>query len=226
MKRVLSILLMLSVCCSVSWGCGSYADEDGEQLLGKWEETEEVLSSDKEDPPENYEAPCVSEKLPKIGRKFSSFHVSGTGLQYDPGSLMILLKQRYPFNSPGQGAYYESWDAYTDYNGFASKIGVYNDKIVFSVVDYSSQTKVQNVLSGGMIRVKPLIIYGYDSNYNVVEQMLIWKCNNGYFVGFAEARGYPNGSYLNERFLFSITTVDLMHINGIPQEVRNANPAF
>ncbi len=174
----------------------------------------------------SYEAPYCPGDFSKIGQTFSTFHVSGTGLQYSPASLAILLKQEYPFNCPGKGMYYECWEAYTDYNGYGSRVGVYNDRIVFNIQDIADGTKVSESLPSDMLAIEPLIIYGYDDYGVVREQMLIWRGDNGYSIGFAEARGYPNSSYLDENIKFYISTVDLMHIYGIPQEVIDANPAF
>ena len=174
----------------------------------------------------NYAAPYCAGDFSKIGETFSTFHVAGSGLQYGPGSLAILLKQQYPFNCPGQGAYYEGWEAYTDYNGYGSRVGVYNDRIVFNIQDIADGVKVSEALPSDMLAIEPLIIYGYDDYGTVREQMMIWKGDNGYSVGFAEARGYPNGTYLDEYIKFVISTTDLMHIYGIPQEVHEANPAF
>lgn len=195
---------------------GSHCSVCGEVIVAQ--ETVPVLV--------NYEAPYCPGNFSKIGETFSSFHVAGTGLQYSPASLAILLKQQYPFNCPGKGAYYECWDAYTDYNGYGSRVGVYNDKVVFNIQDLDDGVKVSEALPSDMLAIEPLIIYGYDNYGTVREQMLLWRGDNGYTVCFAEARKYPNGSYLDEYIKFSISTTDLMHIYGIPQEVHDAKPAF
>jgi len=175
---------------------------------------------------ETFEAGYCAGDLTKIGQKFSSFHVAGKGFQYSPASQAILLKQKYPLNSPGIGAYYESWLAYADYNGYGSYVGVYNDIIVFNIVSYEVGVKVSDAFEPEVLDVEPLILYGYDDDYNVIESILIWKRDNGYSVNFCGAKEYPNGSYLDENIKCSISTTDLMHIYGLPQKVIDANPAF
>lgn len=166
-----------------------------------------------------YAIPYCPGDFSKIGKKFSENYVPGTGLQYSSSSLYILMVQQYALNRQG-------WDAYTDYNGYGSRIGVAGDRIVFNIQDIADGTLLSEALPSDMLGVKPLITYGYDENGNVREQMLFWKGDNGYMVGFVEAKGYPNGSYLNERVKYFISTVDLNYIYNVPQEVLSSNSAF
>lgn len=167
-----------------------------------------------------YSIPYCSRESSKIGKKFSENYVPGDGLQYSSSSMYILMVQQYPLRRGFD------WDAYMDYNDYASKIGVSNDKIVFNIQDMPNNTVLSEAIPDVMRNVKPLISYGYDDNGKVKEQMLFWKGKNGYIVAFVEAKGYPNGSYLNEKVKYFIDTVDLNYINTVPEEVKLSNPKF
>ena len=165
-----------------------------------------------------YEAPYCPGDFSKIGETFSTFYVAGSGLQYSSNSLYILMVQEYPLIRNG-------WDAYTDYNGYSSRVGVANDRIVFNVQDLDS-VSVAESLPADMLEVEPLIVCGTDDYGNIGELMLIWKGDNGYMVGFTTAYGYPNNSYQDEQVKFFISTVDLAYISNMPAEVIAANPAY
>lgn len=166
----------------------------------------------------NYTAPYCAGDFSKIGETFSTFYVAGSGLQYSSNSLYILMVQEYPLIRNG-------WDAYTDYNGYGSRVGVANDRIVFNVQDLDS-VSVAEALPADMLEIEPLIVCGTDDYGNIGELMLIWKGDNGYMVGFTTAYGYPNNSYQNEQVKFFISTVDLAYISNMPAEVISANPAY
>lgn len=78
------------------------------------------------------------------------------------------MVQQYALNRQGG-------DAYTDYNGYGSKIGVAGDRIVFNIQDVADGTLLSEALPSDMLSIKPIITYGYDENGNIREQMLFWK---------------------------------------------------
>lgn len=171
--------------------------------------------------PINYEAPYVAGSFSKIGETYSTFHVEGSGLQYGSGSQLILMYREYALN---QNNWVETGS--TDYNGYFSKVGVVNDRIVINIQELAQGTTVGEAFDDDMLSVTPLIIYGYNDDNIIAEQMLIWKGDNGYMVGFATANEYLSGSITNEKLKYVISTTDLNYIAGIPAEVLSSNPTY
>ncbi len=201
MKKIVLVLLVVVFVLSFC-SCGSETSDISDQPVQSI----------------GYEAPYCPGNFSKIGETFSTFYVAGSGLQYSSKSLYILMVQAYPLIRNG-------WDAYTDYNGYGSRVGVANDRIVFNVQDLDS-VSVAEALPADMLEVEPLIVCGTDDYGNIGELMLIWKGDNGYMVGFTTAYGYPNNSYQNEQVKFFISTVDLAYISNMPAEAIAANPAY
>lgn len=166
---------------------------------------------------QNYVVPYAPCTFSKIGQPFDSFHVSGGA--YDSAAVLADMYGKYGLNGrvPAEcGA--------IDNNGYMSRIGVSNNRIIFEIQD--SWMNAQSALPALLTGTDPLIVYGVDSGGNVVELQAIWRGNNGYFVAFLEAKHYPNGTYKDEVLKYSISTVDLNYVARIPAEVLIANGGF